>query len=88
MFAILFPEKQRADAAMAEVKRMANDPIPVAQRSACIAALQREIDELSHVEEAHIEAASCGSLLGRRRHCRRPYSASESRSVLARAHDA
>jgi hypothetical protein len=60
MFAILFPEK-RADAAMAEVKRMANDPIPVAQRPARSAALQREIDELSHVEEALVEAAiACG----------------------------
>ena len=33
------------------------DPIPVAQRPALIAALEREIDELSHVEEALIEAA-------------------------------
>src|SRR6476620_634948 len=60
MFAILFPEK-RADAALAEVKRMANDPIPVAQRPARSAAPQREIDELSHVEEALVEAAiACG----------------------------
>src|SRR4051812_25691247 len=56
MFAILFPEK-RADAAMAEVERMADDPILIAQRPARIATLEREIDELSHVEEALIEAA-------------------------------
>ena len=56
MFAMLFPEKL-ADAAMAEVERMANDPVPRSERPARIAALEREIDELSHVEEALIEAA-------------------------------
>jgi hypothetical protein len=46
MFAMLFPDKL-ADAAMAEAERVADDPIPVAQRPARIAALEREIDELS-----------------------------------------
>lgn len=44
MFAMLFPEKL-ADAAMAEVERMANDPVPRSERPARIAALEREIDE-------------------------------------------
>jgi hypothetical protein len=56
MFAMLFPEKL-ADAAIAEVERMANDPVPSSERPARIAALEREIDELSHVEEALIETA-------------------------------
>jgi hypothetical protein len=56
MFAMLFPEKL-ADAAMAEAERMANDPVPRSERPARIAALEREIDELSHVEEALIDAA-------------------------------
>jgi hypothetical protein len=56
MFALLFP-KQLADAVMNEADRMANDPFSVAQRPARIAALEREIDELSHVEEALIDAA-------------------------------
>ena len=56
MFAMLFPEKL-ADAAMAEVERMANDPVPHSERPARIAALEREIDELSHAEEALVEAA-------------------------------
>ena len=38
MFAMLFPEKL-ADAAMAEVVRMANDPVPLSERPARIAAL-------------------------------------------------
>ena len=56
MFAMLFPEKL-ADAAMAQAERMANDPVPSSERPARIAALEREIDGLSHVEEALIEAA-------------------------------
>jgi hypothetical protein len=56
MFAMLFPEKL-ADAAMAEVERMANDPVPRSERPARIAALEREIEELSYVAEALVEAA-------------------------------
>jgi hypothetical protein len=39
------------------LSRLANDPIPVAQRPTRIAALEREIDELSHIEEALVDAA-------------------------------
>jgi hypothetical protein len=42
---------------MAEVERMACDPAPLAERPARIAALEREIEELSHVEEALVDAA-------------------------------
>ena len=37
---------------MAEVERMANDPLPVAERAPRIAALERELDEFHRVEEA------------------------------------
>ena len=36
---------------------MANDPLPVAQRTPRIAALERELDELHRVEEALVVAA-------------------------------
>jgi hypothetical protein len=55
MFAMFFPEKL-ADAVMAQAGRMADDPILIAQRPARIAALEREIEELCHVEEALVEA--------------------------------
>ena len=42
---------------MAEVERMANDPLPVAQRPPRIAALERELDALHRVEEALVAAA-------------------------------
>ena len=42
---------------MGEVERMANDPLPVAQRAPRIAALEREFDELHRVEEALLAAA-------------------------------
>ena len=35
---------------MGEVERMANDPLPLAQRPARVAALERELDELHRVE--------------------------------------
>jgi hypothetical protein len=41
MFAVLFPDKL-ADTVMAEVGRMTNDPVPLAERPARIAALERE----------------------------------------------
>jgi hypothetical protein len=50
MFAMLFPEKL-ADAAMAQAEHMANDPVPR------ITALESEIDEMSYVEKALVEAA-------------------------------
>jgi hypothetical protein len=46
----LFPDRMLA-LVMAEVERMANDPLPVAQRAPRIAALERELDELHRVEE-------------------------------------
>jgi hypothetical protein len=42
---------------MGEVERMANDPLPVAQRAPRIAALQRELEELHRVEEVLVAAA-------------------------------
>ena len=42
---------------MAAVTRMIDKPIPYTERPARIAALEREIEELSHVEEALVEAA-------------------------------
>ena len=42
---------------MGEVERMANDPLPVAQRPPRIAALERALDELHRVEEALVAAA-------------------------------
>ena len=56
MFAMPFPENL-ADAAMAEAERMANDPMPGSKCPARIIALEREIEELSRVEEALVEAA-------------------------------
>ena len=47
----------RPDALMTEVERMANDPLPVAQRPPRIAALERELDALHRVEEALVAAA-------------------------------
>jgi hypothetical protein len=45
---------------MGEVERMANDPLPVAQRAPRVAALERELDELQRVEEALVAAAIAG----------------------------
>jgi hypothetical protein len=42
---------------MGEVERMANDPMPVAQRPPRIAALERELDELHRIEEALVAVA-------------------------------
>jgi len=56
LMAVLFPDRMLS-LVMAEVERMANDPLPVAQRPARIAALERELDELHRVEEALVAAA-------------------------------
>ena len=37
-----------------EVERLANDPLPVAQRSSRIAALDREVEELHRIEESRL----------------------------------
>jgi hypothetical protein len=42
---------------MGEVERMANDPLPVAQRAPRVAALERELDKLHRVEEMLVAAA-------------------------------
>ena len=42
---------------MGEVERMANDPLPMAQRAPRIAALERELDELHRVEETLVSVA-------------------------------
>jgi hypothetical protein len=42
---------------MGEVERMANDPLPVAERAPRVAALERELDDLHRVEEALLVAA-------------------------------
>jgi hypothetical protein len=54
--AALFPDRMLS-LVMTEVERMANDPVPVAQRPSRIAALERELDELHRVEEALVVAA-------------------------------
>jgi hypothetical protein len=54
LLAALFPDRMLS-LMMTEVERMANDPLPVAQRPPRIAAL--ELDELHWVEEALVVAA-------------------------------
>jgi hypothetical protein len=56
LLAALFPDRMLA-LVMGEVERMANDPLPVAQRPPRIAALERELDELHRVEEVLVVAA-------------------------------
>jgi hypothetical protein len=59
LLAALFPDRLSA-LAMREVERQANDPLPVAERPARIAAFERELDELHRVEEALVTAAIAG----------------------------
>src|SRR5262249_42586186 len=56
LLAALFPDRMLA-LVMGEVERMANDPLPVAQRPPRIAVLKRELDELHRVEEALVAVA-------------------------------
>jgi hypothetical protein len=56
LLAALFPDRMLA-LVMGEVERMANDPLPLAQRAPRIAVLKRELDELHRVEEALVAAA-------------------------------
>jgi hypothetical protein len=56
LIAALFPERMLS-LVMTEVNRMANDPLPVAQRPPRIAALDRELEELHRVEEVLVAAA-------------------------------
>jgi hypothetical protein len=65
LIAALFPDRMLS-LVMTEVKRMANDPLPVAQRPPRIAALERELDGLHRVEEALVAAAiATGELVHR-----------------------
>jgi hypothetical protein len=56
LLAALFPDRMLA-LVKGEVERMANDPLPVAQRAPRIAVLESELDELHRVEEALVAAA-------------------------------
>jgi hypothetical protein len=56
LIAALFPDRMLS-LVMGEVERMANDPLPVAQRPPRIAALDRELEELHRVEEVLVAAA-------------------------------
>jgi hypothetical protein len=56
LLAALFPDRMLA-LVMGEVERMANNPLPMAQRPARIAALVRELEDLSRVEEVLVVAA-------------------------------
>jgi hypothetical protein len=57
LLAALLPDRMLA-LVMGEVERMANDPLPVAQRAPRIAALERELDKLHRVEEVLVAAAT------------------------------
>jgi len=56
LLAALFPDRMLS-LVMTEVERMANDPVPLAERPRRMASLERELDELHRVEEALVVAA-------------------------------
>jgi hypothetical protein len=56
LIAALFPERMLA-LVMGEVERMANDPLPVAERPRRIAALERELGGMHRIEEALVTTA-------------------------------
>jgi hypothetical protein len=56
LLAALFPDRM-LNLVMGEVERMANDPLPVAQRPPRIAALERELDKLHPIDSAARHAA-------------------------------
>jgi hypothetical protein len=56
MMASLFPDAMVATL-MREVGRMANDPMPQAERKKRIAELEHEIEQLAYVEETLVAAA-------------------------------
>jgi hypothetical protein len=65
LLAALFPDRMLA-LVMGEVERMANDPLPVAQRAPRIAELESELDELHRVEEVLVaKAIAAGELVHR-----------------------
>jgi hypothetical protein len=55
LLAALLPDRMLA-LVMGEVERMANDPLPLAQRAPRIAVLERELDELLRIEEILVAA--------------------------------
>jgi hypothetical protein len=55
LLAALLPDRMLS-LVMTEVERMANDPLPLAQRAPRVAALERELDELHRVEEVLVAA--------------------------------
>jgi hypothetical protein len=59
LLAALFPDRMLS-LVMTEVERMANHPLPVAQRPPRIAALERELDDLHRVEEVLVAVAIRG----------------------------
>ena len=56
MMALLFHDAM-VDALLREVERLTSGAVPLAQRAARIAALEREIEQLSYVEEVLIDRA-------------------------------
>ena len=56
LVAALFPDRMLS-LVMGEVERMANDPLPVAQRAPRIAVLERQLDKLHRLEEVLVAAA-------------------------------
>src|SRR5215813_13945778 len=55
LLAALLPDRMLS-LVMTEVERMANDPLPLAQRAPRVAAPERELDELHRVEEVLVAA--------------------------------
>ena len=60
LLAALFSDRMLA-LVMGEIERMANDPLPVAQRAPRVAALEGEVAESYRVEEALVAAAFAAS---------------------------
>jgi hypothetical protein len=56
VFAQLFPEKVQ-EVILAGVERVANEPLPIKERTARIAELRREIDKLAYLEEQLVVTA-------------------------------
>jgi hypothetical protein len=56
LLAALFPDRMLS-LVMALVERMANDPLPLAQRAPRVAVLERELHDLHRVEEVLVAAA-------------------------------
>ena len=66
LLAALFPDRMLA-LVMGEVERMANDPLPMAERPRRVATLERELDQLHRMEEAGWLASAWGDSENNRR---------------------